>query len=158
MPKKTKAKRPTRTHVPLTNGATNPALVHALVIADQIGTGAAAKQSKLSQRSICRYRAALARGRYPELAKLVSEAAMEAAIRNNDLLDQAFEVTLQRIIKLTPNTTYSQALLAMEKIGDLKIAKETLNGGDGKDSTEVSPNQTVAVHTGPVFNILKPTP
>lgn len=81
-----------------------------------------------SQRTIWRWRAAVRDGKLPEVAKLVTEIKAEAVARCKDVLTEAYEVSLRRIVTLMPTANISEATKAAEMCGGLKITKDALGG------------------------------
>jgi hypothetical protein len=91
----------------------------------------------MSERSIWRWKAMVGRGELPEVAALVRQIKSSAVQRCKDLLTEAYEASLRRMIALLPDSTIEQAIKAGEMCGGLKITKDAL-GGEPDSPTESS--------------------
>ena len=150
----TKRSRKLVKNAPLTNGVNQTRLAQALALADLSGPSVAASKFSMSVRSIRRYQARLKKGELPQLAGLVTTAASTIAEDTRDLLDAVFEAYLNRMKELAKTATHAQAAVLFEKLAEVKLTRESLANGH----VEPGPvsNQTGAVNTGPIFQILKP--
>lgn len=95
---------------------------------------AACERFKVADRSVRRYKAKVEAGQWPEVAKLLEEMKREAAERCGDLLTEAYEVSLRRIIDLGKTLSPEQAIRAAEVFGQLKITKDVLSDPASGDS------------------------
>jgi hypothetical protein len=158
MTNKKLAKKPT--NIPLTMGVNQERLALALAFAGQFGSGAAAKQFKVSQRSIVRYSGRLANGELPDLAKLVDEAKIELrkTLINQNLRQDVMDAHYRRLLLLAETATHTQATTLVNQFRELDITEKSLsNGGSNNpDQGAAGQNPSVAVNTGPTYIINKP--
>ncbi len=105
-----------------------------LSVAAKDGVPDACKRFGVADRTIRRYRAKVEAGDWPEVAALLKTMRQEALERCTDLLTEAYEVALRRIIQLVPNATIDQAIKAGEMCGQMKITRDALDDEpDGDD-------------------------
>jgi hypothetical protein len=126
----------------------------ALAAADQVGLEMASSQFSIAVRTLSRYRAIIAQGKDPELATLVQSSATQAIEASRDLLNLTVDDYLRRMRELARTATHAQAALLFEKLAEVMLTRESLANGHAEPNS-IS-NQTVAVNTGPIFQILKP--
>ena len=153
MPTKPKPRK--RAHQPLKAGANRPRLAMALAAADQVGLPLASEKFSIAIRTLSRYRAIIAQGKDPELASLVQASSQHVVEATRDLLNLTLETYLERMRALAATANHAQAALIFEKLAEVKLTRESLANGHA-ESSPVS-NQTVAVNTGPIFQIVKPS-
>jgi hypothetical protein len=153
MPTKKSKKR--KAHPPLKTELNQDRLVRALVDAQLVGAQMASTNHAISARTLFRRLGELKAHPDSQLAQLVREAATERELKHGDLLDQAFEASVKRLIQLAPAANHTASLNAVEKLGDLRLARETLSGSAGAHSVQGQQGQAVTINTGPVLSLTK---
>ena len=102
-----------------------------LAFAKLNGRAKAAKRFAIADTTLKRHLAACNKGRTPELAQLVTQKLSEAAQRNADLLETAWEAAINRTLKLLPKATMAEALQAVEALGDVRLQRDYFGDGAG---------------------------
>lgn len=101
-----------------------------LSFAAKDGQAAACKRFGVADRTVRRYKHRVENGDWPEVAELLKTMRNEAMERCKDLLTEAYEVSLRRMIELVPNADLPQAIKAAEMCGGLKLTKDALGEPD----------------------------
>lgn len=99
-----------------------------LAVAAKDGQDAACKRFGVAGRTLRRYKQRVDSGDWPEVAELLQSMRLEAAERCKDLLTEAYEVSLRRVIELAPQSDIGQAIKAAEMCGNMKLTKDALGG------------------------------
>lgn len=103
----------------------------------------------VSERTIWRWKAAMAKGELPDVARLVSKLKSAAAQACKDLLTSTFDASLRRIGAQLPRASISEAIKAAEMCGDLLITRKVLNvEGDPEGETAPGNEGLVGRPTG----------
>jgi hypothetical protein len=102
------------------------------------GTGAAAREFGLNRKTIQRYQADLREGKRPELAALVASETSKAKERSRSKIHRALDALLDRVIFLAPSAKLPEAILGVEKVGDLATTRQVL-GVTGDSEGEAAP-------------------
>jgi hypothetical protein len=111
-----------------------------LSVAAKDGVPEAVAKYGVAERTIRRWRAKVESGKWPEVAELVTAFRREAVERCKDLLTEAYEISLRRLVSLMPTATIEQAIKASEMCGGLKLTKDALGGEpDGPAQTGGGP-------------------
>lgn len=109
-----------------------------LAVAAKDGQDTACKRFGVAGRTLRRYKQRVDSGGWPEVADILKNMRSEALERNADLLTEAYEVSLRRVIELVPQSDIGQAIKAAEMCGNMKITKDASSGesdgGAGADS------------------------
>lgn len=94
---------------------------------------AASAQFHIAERSIFRYRKALADGKLPKVADLVRRLQAGAMDRCKDLLAEVYELALTTLKKKIPDASYRELLDTVVETGGLKTIRDGLQdeGGEG---------------------------
>jgi hypothetical protein len=100
------------------------------------GVGSAAKEFKVSRRTIERYRADIRAGNNPKLAALVATESERAKERNRSKLHRALDAFLDRAIELAPKADVSKTLEGVTRIGDLVTKRQVFFGDDELDGRD----------------------
>jgi hypothetical protein len=107
---------------------------------------AAAKQYRVSVRTIQRWKLAVKEGNRPEVAELVAQNKRTALEAHSDLLDETFEVALKalqdKLKDPAAGNTLRQVAGALKIAGELKLQRDFLRDDD--DSAGVHSSSAVA--------------
>lgn len=105
-----------------------------LAFADLHTDEAAAKQYRISVRSIQRWKLAVHKGDRPGVAELVAENKRVVLEKNSDLLDETFEVALtalqEKLKDPNAGNTLRQVAGALKIAGELKLQRDFLRDDD----------------------------
>jgi hypothetical protein len=90
----------------------------------------AASKFSVSERTIARWRAALAAGDLPEVAKLVGQQKQKTLERCSDLLNETFDMSLRALQKKLDEMTGRQIVGACKILGELRQGRDFLSDPD----------------------------
>jgi hypothetical protein len=91
---------------------------------------AAAAKFSVSERSIWRWRAAMAAGKLPGVADLVSKLKADALEECKDELSDAYRTSLELLKNKMPAATYRELLDTVTAIGELKAFRDGIAGDE----------------------------
>lgn len=119
-----------------------------LIYADKETVAAAAAKYGVSDRTIHRWKARVELGTWQPVADLVAKTRAAIAVRVQDLLTEAYEVSLRRVIAEVPTASIDQAIRAAEMCGGLKLTRDALGGEPGRTPVEGSNPATTPEGSG----------
>lgn len=110
-----------------------------LSFAAKDGQAAACKRFGVADRTVRRYKHRVESGDWPEVAELLKTMKKEAVERCKDLLTEAYEGSLRRMIELMPSANMSDAIKAAGMCGGLKFTKDALEDEPDSNTGSGSP-------------------
>lgn len=149
--KQIKKKRPSSTGNIPGKKVDESKIVAALIASSTIGANRASSQFGVSHRTISRYQMLARTGKRPDLAKLVQDSANARGLIEQSQLERVLSVAMDRLEQLLPTASLDKTLSAVEKLGELKIAGDAINGDNRPDSSKDKQGTSVNIYQGPVL-------
>ena len=109
-----------------------------LIFADKSTFEAAEEKYGVSARSIWRWKAQIAKGKMPHVAELVRELTVQTIERVKDLLEDVYEMSLQKMKDKMSDASYRDVLDTAVQLGGLKAFRDGISDGDSGSPNTVA--------------------